>query len=161
MKQYYGTKLLAAVSMTLGAYNNMRGWVIPEDENPDKEGYLVEYLDGSPGNHPNYAGYISWSPKAVFDAAYQPTTAMSFGHALAAIKAGKRVARSGWNGKSMFLFLVNGSRFTVNREPLMSILGEGAEVNYHAHIDMRTADGTIVPWLASQTDVLANDWYII
>jgi hypothetical protein len=82
----------------------------------------------------------------------------SFSEALYWIKAGKRLARAGWNGKGMFIFLVNGSTFTVNREPLLSILGEGTVVSYHAHIDMHTADGMIVPWLASQTDVLAEDW---
>ena len=83
---------------------------------------------------------------------------MDFGQALAALKAGKRVARSGWNGKDMFLFLVPGSVFKVNRAPLLGIYPEGTEINYHGHIDMRTADGMIVPWLASQTDLLADDW---
>ena len=83
---------------------------------------------------------------------------MDFGRALHAVKNGKRATREGWNGKGMFIFLVPGSVFKVNREPLLSILGEGTEVDYHAHIDMRTATGQIVPWLASQTDLLANDW---
>jgi hypothetical protein len=67
----------------------------------------------------------------------------------------------GWNGKRMFLFLVPGSTFKVNRPPLLGIYPEGTEINYHAHIDMRTADGKIVPWLASQTDLLADDWSIV
>jgi hypothetical protein len=83
---------------------------------------------------------------------------LSFETILQHIKAGGRAARSGWNGKGMFIFLVPGSTFTVNREPLLSILGEGTQVNYHGHIDMKTADGMIVPWLCSQTDMLANDW---
>lgn len=83
---------------------------------------------------------------------------MTFGDAIASMKAGKRVAREGWNGKGMFLFLVNGSTFTVNREPLLSIMGEGSQVQYHAHIDMKTAQGYIVPWLASQADMLSEDW---
>lgn len=86
---------------------------------------------------------------------------MDFSDALKAIKAGKRVARSGWNGKNMFVFLVPGSNFKVNREPLLSILGEGTEVTYRPHIDMRAADGTIVPWLASQTDIMADDWEVV
>ena len=49
----------------------------------------------------------------------------------------------------------------MNREPLMSILGEGTEVNYHGHVDMRTANGQIVPWLCSQTDMLAEDWMVV
>lgn len=86
---------------------------------------------------------------------------MNFGEALAAIKAGKRIARAGWNGKGMFLFLVPGSTFTVNREPLLSIMGEGTQVQYHAHIDMKTAQGYVVPWLASQADLLSEDWEIV
>lgn len=85
---------------------------------------------------------------------------MDFSEALLAIKAGQRVRRAGWNGKNMFVFLVPGSKFFVNREPLLSILGEGTEVDYHGHVDMRAANGQIVPWLCSQTDLLASDWEI-
>lgn len=85
---------------------------------------------------------------------------MNFGDALAALKQGKRVARHGWNGKDMFLFLVPGSQFQVNRPPLLGIYPEGTTINYHAHIDMKTAQDTVVPWLASQTDVLADDWTV-
>lgn len=85
---------------------------------------------------------------------------MDFSEALKAIKAGERVQRAGWNGKGMFLFLVPGSTFKVNRPPLLGIYPEGTEVRYHAHIDMKTAQGDVVPWLASQTDVLADDWQL-
>lgn len=83
---------------------------------------------------------------------------MDFSDALKLIKQGHRLRRAGWNGKGMFVFLVPGSVFRVNREPLLSILGEGTEVQYHGHVDMRTATGEIVPWLCSQTDLLATDW---
>ncbi|PZR00994.1 MAG: DUF2829 domain-containing protein [Cereibacter sphaeroides] len=98
---------------------------------------------------------------------------MDFGRAIAALKEGRRVAREGWNGKGMFLFLVNGSNFVVNREPLLrswakvplsptahtsTCMGEGATVTYRPHIDMKDAEGKVVPWLASQTDMLAEDW---
>jgi len=83
---------------------------------------------------------------------------MNFGDALEIVKNGGKVERAGWNGRGMFIFLVPGSTFTVNRPPLLGIYPEGTEVNYHAHIDMRTADGTIVPWSASQSDILASDW---
>ena len=90
-----------------------------------------------------------------------PTSGVGFGAALAYLKAGHKVARRGWNGKEMFLFLVKGSTFKVNRPPLLGIYPEGTEINYQAHIDMKTAQGTIVPWLASQTDVLAEDWEFV
>ncbi len=86
---------------------------------------------------------------------------MDFGMAIAALKNGKKVAREGWNGKRMFLFLVPGSTFRVSRPPLLGIYPEGTEINYSPHIDMVTADGHVVPWLASQTDVLADDWVVI
>ena len=86
---------------------------------------------------------------------------VTFSKALDALKEGKRVARIGWNGKGMFVFLVPGSTFKVNRAPLLGIYPEGTEINYHAHIDMKTADNMIVPWLASQTDILAEDWEVL
>lgn len=83
---------------------------------------------------------------------------MGFGEALAALKNGQRVTRSGWNGKGMFVYLVPGSTFQVNRPPLLGIYPEGTVIDYLPHIDMRTADGSCVPWLASQADLLADDW---
>lgn len=83
----------------------------------------------------------------------------SFSVALTWLKAGHRVVRDGWNGKGMFIFLVE--EFIVNRPPLLGIYPEGTLIHYHAHIDMKTADGKIVPWLCSQTDMLAEDWSVV
>ena len=80
------------------------------------------------------------------------------GWAVKEMRDGRRVRREGWNGKGMFLFLVPGSRFKVNRAPLLGIYPEGTEVDYHAHVDMKTAQGYVVPWLCSQADLLATDW---
>jgi hypothetical protein len=52
---------------------------------------------------------------------------MRFSTALDLIKTGKRVRRAGWNGKGMFIFLVPGSKFEVNRQPLLGIYPEGTE----------------------------------
>jgi hypothetical protein len=86
---------------------------------------------------------------------------MDFSKALKKIKEGQKVQRAGWNGKGMFIFLVAGSTFKVNRPPLLGIYPENTEINYHGHIDMKTADNMVVPWLASQTDVLADDWQVL
>lgn len=83
------------------------------------------------------------------------------GQAIKEMRDGKRVCRQGWNGKSMFLFLVPGSTFKVNRAPLLGIYPEGTEIQYHPHVDMKTAQGYVVPWLASQADLLAEDWQIV
>lgn len=86
---------------------------------------------------------------------------MDIGEAVHHMREGRRVARAGWNGKGMFLFLVPGSTFKVNRAPLNVIYPEGTEVQYHAHVDMKTAQGYVVPWLCSQADLLANDWEVV
>lgn len=85
---------------------------------------------------------------------------MNFESALSAIKEGKRVYRAGWNGKGMFVFLVPGSVFQVSRHPLLGIFPEGTEITYRSHIDMKTADGQIVPWAATQSDLLVEDWEV-
>ena len=86
---------------------------------------------------------------------------MDFSSALRLLKDGKKLSRSGWNGKGMFIFLVKGSTFKVNRPPLLGIYDDGTEIKYQSHVDMKTADGTIVPWLCSQSDMLANDWGVV
>ena len=90
---------------------------------------------------------------------------ISFGDAVAALKEGKRVARAGWNGKGMFLSLVKGrdADYHVNSR----IFGTGEDGNSEKQmpildaIYMKTANDELVPWLASQTDVLAEDWQIV
>jgi hypothetical protein len=66
-KTYIGTKLVKGDPMDRQAYNDYRGWVLPADENGADAGYLVEYLDGGKPNHPDHAGYISWSPAEQFE----------------------------------------------------------------------------------------------
>jgi hypothetical protein len=73
-KRYTCHKEVLARPMNRGAYNALRGWEMPANESPEDEGFLVEYLDGGPGNHPDFAGYISWSPKTVFERSYKENT---------------------------------------------------------------------------------------
>ncbi len=63
-------KKVYATPMTRLDYNNLRGWKLPEDEAGSDDGYLVEYVSGGQPNHKDYAGYISWSPKTVFEEGY-------------------------------------------------------------------------------------------
>lgn len=84
----------------------------------------------------------------------------NFGVALAQLRAGNRVTRTGWNGKGMFVFLVGGSEFTVSREPLASHYPLGTPITYRPHLDMRYADGSIGVWSASNSDLLATDWVL-
>ncbi len=81
------------------------------------------------------------------------------GWAVKQMHNGGKVRRAeGWNGKGMFLFLVPGSQFEVNRAPLLGIYPAGSVIDYQPHVDMRTANGRIVPWICSQSDLLATDW---
>ena len=70
MKQYIGTKEVQATPMSRGDYNALRGWQVPENENPADDGYLVVYPNGEP-NVKEFNGYVSWSPKKQFEEAYQ------------------------------------------------------------------------------------------
>lgn len=138
---YYGTKRVDA--WPTEAVNPKTGIT--------EEGYAVKYADG----------YISFSPKEVFESAYKPVTSMSFGHAIEALKAGRRVCREGWNGKGMWLILVPGAdNLTVDEGRPLAKAGipVGTVFDYLPHIDMWTAQGDLVPWLASQSDMLAEDW---
>lgn len=87
----------------------------------------------------------------------------SFGHAIASLKLGHRVARAGWNGKGMFLYYVPENKYPASRNEHGTMVGvfEDDMVPYGAYIAMKTAQNNVVPWLASQTDVLAEDWQIV
>ena len=171
MKEFYGTKKIRAIPMTRGAYNQYRGWELPENENAHDDGYLVEYLDGGKGNDDRHTGYISWSPTEAFDNAYQPMTGLSFGHAIEAMKDGKKVGRAGWNGKGMFIVLMSalylppfntqGTDRKVN-DRTAKWIGEDKPLDSQPYFSMFTALGQWQPgWLASQADMLANDWQVL
>ncbi len=91
---------------------------------------------------------------------------MDFGDAIRAMKAGAKVARAGWNGKGMWVAMTPGSTFPAFAAKdghaaahRAAEVGHGGEINLLPHIDMRAADGSlVVGWLASQTDMLAEDW---
>lgn len=133
---------------------------------PDQgPGYLVVYQDG----------YESYSPAAAFEEGYQFVgSAVDFGEAIRALKAGKRVARCGWNDKEMWLSLScgpNGDAITGRREIAAEnfwsknnsdyALRNGGSAVVLPCITMKTASGEILMgWLASQTDMLADDWVI-
>lgn len=84
---------------------------------------------------------------------------MNFGDALSALKGGKRVARNGWNGKGMYLFYV-----ATEHWDLSDLIPAGEhlrDLRFNPWIGMKTADNAVVPWLASQTDLLAEDWEVV
>ena len=86
---------------------------------------------------------------------------MDFGTAIDAMKDKRKVARKGWNGKGMFLYYVPAGAYAPCTDIAKSIVNKDGLVEYGAYIAMKTAQGNVVPWLASQTDMLAEDWMIV
>lgn len=155
-KFYLGTKLVQAwpalrVTTRGGSYEFAEvGDVVDPSAVKVEEGYRVQYDDG----------YRSWSPRDVFERSYRVTTGLNFGLAIEAAKRGEKIARSGWNGKGMFLFLadVEGFHTAADLECISHLNGDLIQ----PCMVMKTADDKFcVGWLASQTDMLAEDWMIV
>ena len=128
-----------------------------EKHQPRVGGYLVVYGDG----------YQSWSPADMFEAGNTLLTGrFNFGVALELLKDGKCVAREGWNGKGMYLWLMPATTVKAEwcHEPHLKALAEanGGEIEALGTIRMMTADKKVLTgWLASQTDMLAVDWVVV
>lgn len=118
---YFGTKRITA-------------W--PEEKD-GKQGYGVRYQPD---------GYVSWSPADVFEAAYQPLDALSFGHALVALKSGETVGRDAWvdAGEACWLTLV---KVDGGAHPFLVIVAGNS--------------GGVGPWMPSLADIFANDWHVV
>lgn len=147
-ESYIGTKRIDAEPMTRGAYNEYRGWTIPADENPADEGYLVRYSDG----------YESWSPKEVFETAYKKSGEMNFGHAIELLKLGCKMARKGWNGKSQYVELATNISYKNANGEIINCEHEAIGNKALAFVG---TSGVQIGWLASQADMLAEDWHIV
>lgn len=151
MKKYIGTKMIEAKPMNRGDYNAYRGCTIPENENPADEGYLVVYTDSD--------NYESWSPKDVFDRAYRSCDGgMTFGGALELLKMGFKVARKGWNGKKQYIQLATGISYS---SPDGEIVNCEHDAIGNKAIAFAGTSGIQIGWLASQADMLAEDWYTV
>ncbi len=157
-ESYIGLKKIQAVPMTRGSYNECRGWDLPVGENPKDAGYIVRYQDG----------YVSWTPLKQFAEAYQPTNKLSFSAAVYLMKQGKKLARAGWNGKGMWVIYVPGTKKVQLKAgtPYANHLSKRKTVDILPHFDMWTVNSdnrrAMLPgWLASQSDIDADDWTVV
>lgn len=148
MKKYIRTNIVEAKPMTRGEYNDYRGWTLPADENGEDAGYLVQYHDG----------YVSWCPQKEFDECSREITGMSFGYAIEMLKHGKKLARAGWNGKSQYIELASNISY-VNRQS--KIINVDHEAIGNQAIAFVGTSGVQLGWLASQADMLADDWVLV
>jgi hypothetical protein len=158
---HIGHKNIMATPMTRGDYNKYRGWQLPADERYTDEGYLVEYEPraGEASNVQGHDGYVSWSPKQVFDDAYHDVNnALPFGLALELAKQGYSISRKGWNGKGLKVSVQQPNEGSDMSLPYLYMQYPATPASDNApssHINAR------VPWFASQTDILSSDWFIV
>lgn len=88
----------------------------------------------------------------------------SFSKALDALKSGEKVTRSGWNGKGMYIVYQKGypDGIPINTNTACATgIPEGTICKFRPYLMMYTAQADFVPWVASQTDLLADDWAIV
>ena len=154
IKEYIGTKIVKAwpCCRVVNEHGNIEYSTIASTNDPFamsvEEGYRIQYEDD----------YLSWSPEDVFEAAYRETTGMPFGLAIEAAKKGKRIARAGWNGKNQYVELATCISYVRN---------DGGIINTHHDAIGNKAlafvgtSGVQMGWLASQADMLADDWRIV
>ena len=167
-KMYVGTRRVKATPMSRQDYNNLRGWRLPDDEDGNDEGYLIEHTDGGKPNTLDYEGYVSWSPKDTFDNTFTDaedlvcsygTTLKSFtdnrvgqsigdmgrtcdiGDVPALLVEGRELVRQGWDDSKECIYL-------------------GSEDD-KSQIMLRHKDGITEPWSPDQSDVTADDWMIV
>ena len=148
MRQYIGTKIIEAEPA-----NRIDGKIFSiYDMCPTgavvEHGYKVRYPDG----------YESWSPKGVFEEAYRPTDCMSFGLAIEAMKKGKKVARRGWNGKNQHIELATRISYMTADSVFVNVEHEAIG---NKAIAFCGTSGVQMGWLASQADMLADDWEVV
>ena len=155
MKQYIGSKIVKAwpcyrVPVIGGRYEYCKlDEVVPTCiTGKIEDGCRIQYKDG----------YLSWSPKAVFEKAYRETTGLSFGLAIEAAKMGKKIARAGWNGKNQYVELAYCISYKNNAAEVVNV--NHCNIGNKAFAFVGTS-GVQMGWLASQADMLADDWQIV
>lgn len=158
MKQYIGTKIIQAEPANRFWFENGEKLVVPDSE--DTPNRVREATAGEKGYKVVYPpdGYESWSPKDVFEAAYRATDGMNFGLAIEAAKMGKRIARAGWNGKNQYVELASCISYKNSAGEIVNV--EHDAIGNKALAFVGTS-GVQMGWLASQADMLADDWKIV
>ena len=161
LDKFIVNKTVEAARMTKGEFIERTGRDMSHCSLPqDADGYFIQYPDG----------YVSWAPEEVFEATSRLTTTggMTFGEAIESLKQGQKVARKGWNGKAMFLSLSRNEEFELEADKFWSphnaefAKDNGGTATVLPCITMKTADNKVLMgWLASQTDMLAEDWVIV
>ncbi|MEN2432191.1 DUF2829 domain-containing protein [Comamonas sp. F1-6] len=86
---------------------------------------------------------------------------MNFGDAIKELKLGKRLQRTGWNGKGLFVYLVPAASYPAQTGAAKAHFGEGAMVPYNPYFAIKNVDETVSTWVPSVNDCLAEDWQVV
>ena len=86
---------------------------------------------------------------------------MTFGEALETIKTGKKAQREGWNGAGQYVYYVPAGHYAPCTEAGKELVGADGKVSYRPYLALKTVQGDVVPWLASQSDLLSDDWRVL
>ena len=147
MKKYIGVKMIEAEPMTFAEFEE-KEYVLACEDKGRTDGYKVVYEDG----------YVSWSPRDVFDKAYRRVDGMSFGLAIEAMKKGFKVQRKGWNGKGQYIELAMKVSYM---NPDGKVVNVDHEQMGNVAVAFVGTSGVQLGWLASQADMLSEDWQTV
>ena len=153
MEKYIGTKIVEAEQAFRVTSPGGKVSIEPPEGSCEagstiESGYRVRYADG----------YESWSPKAVFEEAYRRSDGMTFGLAIEAAKMGNKIARKGWNGKAQHVEIASCISYTA---PDGSLVNAEHDAIGNQALAFCGTSGVQMGWLASQADMLAEDWMIV
>jgi hypothetical protein len=143
-QRYIGVKIVLADLMKLGAFNHFENRNMSGDQKAD--GYRVEYENGC----------RSWMPKEQFEPGNQLCDAMLFGHAIEVMKLDKKVARSEF-AKGTYIRLIDpysNDQYTVTEK-------DGMDGTLYPYFVIKTTEKGLVPWVPTDSDMLAKDWQIV
>lgn len=145
MKEYLTKKVVKA--------ERCRAWKDFGSHKRGEMGYKVVYPDG----------YVSWCPEEEFeDHAQELKTVMNFGDVLQLLYDAPELkfVREGWNGKGMFIYLVPGKREEPFAEAEKMVKERDGKITHGAYLAISNKDG-VFPWVPSQADMMACDWYLV
>lgn len=167
MKKYIGLVSLLAIAMTFEAFSKHQGSEMKDHVDGTAEGYLVKYENG----------FEFWVSKEEFEKSNKPCNRLTFGHAIEALKHGKRLAREGWNGNNMFIFMQVPAIINKDIVPKMQSLPDDVKAEFQKRFDnpseqidaiyyqnqiaMVSSSNVITGWSPSVSDALADDWTIL
>lgn len=159
-----GDALIAPDHPRLRTFRTREGWAERFAGDETDLGYYVIYPDG----------FSSWSPTKAFEEGYlqiSGSSGMDFGRALNALRSGEKLRRAGWNGKGQFVVMMPGLYLPPynTQEPGAKVndrtakhIGKDVPLDSQPYFALFNAQGKWQPgWLASQADLLANDWEVV